>query len=384
VIIEREGEPKKIFRVTLPLGVDLARRTSIAVDNNAPVKSPYVICLANGCMSDYEVTPELLTNMTKGQNLVVQGIDSGGTPLSLPLPLAEFAKAYNGPPTDIKVFLQEDLQRRAAAKASGLPSPTAAPAPASPPPAPQISATTPGRIAPAGRRVALVIGNSAYQNAQMLPNPKRDAAAVADALEKVGFQSVVLQTDLSREKLVDALRAFATQAENADWAVVYYAGHGIEAAGVNYLIPVDARISTDRDINLEAVSIDQVLNSVERARALRLVVLDACRDNPFANQMKRTMTDASRSVSRGLARVEPDPGTLVVFAAKHGETALDGNGLNSPFVTAFVKDIQVPGVEVRRLFDNIRDDVMEITNRQQQPYAYGSVPGRQDFYFTAK
>src|SRR5216117_3789701 len=119
VIIEPEGEPKKILRVTLPLGMQLVHGTRVIVDSNAPAQSPYVICFANGCMSDYEVTPELLANMKKGQNLVVQAINSNGAPLTLPLPLAEFAKAYDGPPTDPKVFeetqkkLQEELQKRA-------------------------------------------------------------------------------------------------------------------------------------------------------------------------------------------------------------------------------------------------------------------------------
>jgi invasion protein IalB len=119
VIIEPEGEPKKILRVTLPLGMQLIHGTRVIVDNNPPMQSPYVICFANGCMSDYEVTPELLANMKKGQNLVVQAINSNGAPLTLPLPLAEFAKAYDGPPTDPKVFeetqkkLQEELQKRA-------------------------------------------------------------------------------------------------------------------------------------------------------------------------------------------------------------------------------------------------------------------------------
>ena len=119
VIIEPEGEPKKILRVTLPLGMQLVHGTRVIVDNNPPMQSPYVICFANGCMSDYEVTPELLANMKKGQNLVVQAINSNGAPLTLPLPLAEFAKAYDGPPTDPKVFeetqkkLQEELQKRA-------------------------------------------------------------------------------------------------------------------------------------------------------------------------------------------------------------------------------------------------------------------------------
>jgi invasion protein IalB len=142
VIIEPEGEPKKILRVTLPLGMQLIHGTRVIVDNNTPAQSPYVICFANGCMSDYEVTPELLANMKKGQNLVVQAINSNGAPLTLPLPLAEFAKAYDGPPTDPKVFeetqkkLQEELQKRAeearkkleANPPAGTPAATAPPA----------------------------------------------------------------------------------------------------------------------------------------------------------------------------------------------------------------------------------------------------------------
>jgi invasion protein IalB len=119
VIIEPEGETKKILRVTLPLGMQLVHGTRVIVDSNPPAQSPYVICFQNGCMSDYEVTPELLANMKKGQNLIVQAINSNGAPLTLPLPLADFAKAFDGPPTDPKVFeetqkkLQEELQKRA-------------------------------------------------------------------------------------------------------------------------------------------------------------------------------------------------------------------------------------------------------------------------------
>lgn len=233
------------------------------------------------------------------------------------------------------------------------------------------------------RRIALVIGNSAYKNAPVLSNPQRDAALVADTLQRTGFDAVTLQNDLGREALIKALRDFAQAAEAADWAVVYYAGHGMEVSGVNYLVPVDARVAADRDIGFEAVPLDQVLNAAERARKLRLVILDACRDNPFASQMKRTLTVASRSMSRGLASVEPEPGTLVVYAAKDGETALDGDGQNSPFTTAFVKNLQAPGLEVRRLFDVVRDDVMESTRRKQKPFSYGSISGRQDFYFVA-
>jgi uncharacterized caspase-like protein len=245
-------------------------------------------------------------------------------------------------------------------------------------------ATSP--IAPAavyGRRIALVIGNSSYKNVPALTNPRNDAASIADALRRTGFTTVDLQLDLGRDRLVSALRNFARQAEGADWAVVYYAGHGMEVGGMNYIIPVDATIAQDRDIGFEAVPLDQVLNATERAKQLHLVILDACRDNPFANQMKRSLAVASRSVSRGLAAVEPEAGTLVVFSAKDGETSLDGDGINSPFAVAFLKNLETPGLEVRRLFDFVRDDVLDATQRRQKPFSYGSISGRQDFYFVS-
>jgi branched-chain amino acid transport system substrate-binding protein len=231
------------------------------------------------------------------------------------------------------------------------------------------------------KRVALVIGNSAYKSVPRLPNPQRDAAAVAAALRQVGFQSVTLQTDLSLDKTLQALREFARAADGADWALVYFAGHGIEVGGVNYLIPIDATLANDRDVPLEAVPLPQVLNVAERAGKLRLVILDACRINPFDSQMKRA--DATRAVARGLARVEPNKNTIVAYAAKDGETASDGNGANSPFTAALVKNLQTPGLEVRLLFDTVRDDVMDMTNNRQQPFSYGSITARQQFYFLA-
>jgi Tfp pilus assembly protein PilF len=232
------------------------------------------------------------------------------------------------------------------------------------------------------RRAALVIGNSAYKAVPALPNARRDAETVAASLRQVGFDSVKVELDLTREGLINALRLFAREADRADWALIYFAGHGLEVGGTNFLIPVDARLETDRDVNFEAVPLDAILSSVESAKRLRLVLLDACRDNPFASQMRRN--GATRSIGRGLARVEPDSGTLVVYASKHGEVALDGDGQNSPFVSAFVKNLPKPGVEIRRLFDLVRDDVMEATRRRQQPFSYGSVPGREDFYFVSR
>ncbi len=232
-----------------------------------------------------------------------------------------------------------------------------------------------------GRRVALVIGNSAYKSVAALPNPSRDAAAVADVLRRAGFQTATLETDLTLDRFINALRLFARQAESAEWALIYYAGHGIEMGGVNYLVPVDARLETDRDVSYEAVPLEQVLNAVEGARKLRVVILDACRDNPFANKMKRTT--ASRSVGRGLARVEPEGGTLVAYAAKGGEVAMDGDGQNSPFVTAILKYLPMPGVEINKFFRLVRDDVLNATNRRQEPFVYGSLPS-DDFFFVAK
>jgi uncharacterized caspase-like protein len=233
--------------------------------------------------------------------------------------------------------------------------------------------------APQGHRVALVIGNSAYESARPLSNPGRDAKAVAAALRQVGFQAVRLENDLSRERLIDALRAFAKEADSADWAVIYFAGHGIEFDGGNYLVPVDARLETDRDVQVHAVSVDLVLGAVAGAKKLRLVLLDACRDNPFPRKMGRT-------IGRGLAGLEPAAaaGTLVVYAAKHGDVALDGTGENSPFAAAFVNQLQKPGVEIRKLVGLLRDEVMEATGRRQQPFAYGSLPGRDDFYFVSR
>lgn len=248
-----------------------------------------------------------------------------------------------------------------------------------------------------GRRVALVVGNSAYRRVPELINPRNDANAVAAALRNVGFDAVVQVSDTTREKLAEALRTFAAEAARADWAMVYYAGHGIEVNGRNYLLPVDARLAADRDVLSEAVPLDAVMASLEGVRKLKLVVLDACRDNPFAPQMQRTATVAdagasvptvgstmaTRSIGRGLGEVKVSGASLVVFAAKHGQTALDGEGGNSPFAIALVQRIATPGVEINKIFRLVRDDVMEATAGRQEPFTYGSLPGREDFFFVA-
>jgi uncharacterized caspase-like protein len=226
----------------------------------------------------------------------------------------------------------------------------------------------------ADRRVALVIGNSAYQNVGRLTNPANDAAAMTTIFKTAGFDVVESRRDLSAIEMRKTLRDFANKSRDSDVAVVYYAGHGIEVDGNNYLIPIDAQLEQDTDVFDEAFALDRILLAVEPAKQLRLVILDACRDNPFAKTMKRTL--GSRAVGRGLARVEPSsPNTLIAFAAKAGSTASDGNGKNSPFATALVNHLTRPGLDLRKAFGFVRDDVLKATGNKQEPFVYGSLGG---------
>jgi uncharacterized caspase-like protein len=226
----------------------------------------------------------------------------------------------------------------------------------------------------AARRVALVVGNSAYQNVALLPNPVNDGALIAAMLKNAGFDVVDSRHDVSAAEMRRALRDFADRARDADIAVVYYAGHGMEENGTNYLIPVDAKLERDTDLYDETVSLDRVLVAIEPAKQLRLVILDACRDNPFVKSMKRTV--ASRAIGRGLAQVEPaSPNTLIAYSAKAGSTAMDGDSKNSPFTIALSKHLTTPGLDVRRAFGFVRDDVLKTTANRQEPFVYGSLGG---------
>jgi uncharacterized caspase-like protein len=226
----------------------------------------------------------------------------------------------------------------------------------------------------ADKRVALVLGNSAYQNVPPLANPVNDAALMADTLKRAGFDVVDSRQNLSALETRRVLREFANKATDADIAVIYYAGHGIEIDGSNYLIPIDAKLERDNDVYDEAFSLDRILVSVESAKKLQLIILDACRDNPFAQTMKKTV--ATRSIGRGLAKVEPaSPNTLIAYSAKAGSTAQDGDGKNSPFTVALANHLTKPGLDVRRAFGFVRDDVLKSTNNRQEPYVYGSLGG---------
>ncbi|AMA59087.1 caspase family protein [Bradyrhizobium sp. CCGE-LA001] len=229
--------------------------------------------------------------------------------------------------------------------------------------------------AQAQKRVALVIGNSAYKSVPKLANPANDAGLIGGTLKKAGFDAVDVRQDLSAPEMRKALREFGTRTRDADVAVIYYAGHGMEVDGTNYLIPTDAALETDTDVYDEALPIDRVLVSIEPAKQLRLVILDACRDNPFAKTMKRTV--ASRAIGRGLAKVEPTtPNTMIAFAAKAGSTASDGgDSRNSPFAVALSDHLPKPGLDLRKAFGFVRDDVLKSTGNKQEPFVYGSLGG---------
>ena len=231
-----------------------------------------------------------------------------------------------------------------------------------------------------GQRVALVIGNARYAHAPRLANPLNDAADIGAALTRLGFAVTKLE-NANQAELRQGLLDFTRAASASEIAVVFYAGHGIEVDQRNFLVPVDAQLASDQDVEFETVPLALVLRSVSRASGLRLVILDACRENPFAALMQRS--GATRSIGRGLARVEPAGETLVAYASKEGTVASDGEGRNSPYSTALLGHLEEPGLEIGLLFRRVRDAVLALTGGRQEPFVYGSLSSR-GVYLTAR
>jgi uncharacterized caspase-like protein len=226
----------------------------------------------------------------------------------------------------------------------------------------------------AEKRVALIVGNSTYQTVPQLPNPARDASAVAKMFKDAGFDSVDVELNVGNLEFKRSIRRFETVADQADIAVIYYAGHGLEISGTNYLIPIDARLASDRDAGDEAIALERLVSSTDGAKQLRLVILDACRNNPFVTTMRRER--ANRAVTSGLGKIEPtSTDTLIAYAAKAGSTAEDGDGQHSPFTSALLKNLTVPGLDVRLAFGRVRDEVLKSTGNRQEPFVYGSLGG---------
>jgi hypothetical protein len=225
---------------------------------------------------------------------------------------------------------------------------------------------------------ALIIGNAAYDGYSRLNNPANDTRAVAAAFRNLGFAEVIEKTDLDKAALEAALKDFGDKAADADWAVVYYSGHGIQVDGQSYIVPTNAKLARASHVEDEAVPLDRVLSKVRDAKKLRLVILDACRDNPFLPRMQQTA--GTRNVSRGLARIDPSSGVLVAYSARDGQLAQDGTGQNSPFTEALLEHLEEPGLEIGLLFRKVRDSVLRKTKNVQEPFVYGSIPSEEIFF----
>ena len=234
--------------------------------------------------------------------------------------------------------------------------------------------------APAAERVALVIGNGAYEHIDHLVNPPNDAEDVGSALDRLGF-AVTRLDNAGFEEMRKGLQKFEDAAKRSEVAVVFYAGHGIEMNDHNYLIPVDARLESDRAVKHEAMPLDRVLESVQDASRFRLVILDACRNNPFVKSMERR--NPTRQISRGLKKVGPSRrDMLVAYAAQEGTTAADGGDRNSPYTQALLRYLAQPGLDVGKMFRQVGEAVWNSTGGSQQPFVYGSLSG-DDVYLSA-
>ena len=228
----------------------------------------------------------------------------------------------------------------------------------------------------AEKRVAFVVGNGAYKNVAQLPNPPVDAKAMAAVLRNVGFD-VVEGTNLTRDAMTQKLLDFGKKAQGADVAVFFYAGHGIAISGTNYLLPIDADIKSEMDVKLgAAINIDLTLDQTMSDAKVKLVFLDACRDNPFAAKLKSSSATRSVAVQTGLAEMKSGEGTLIAFATGPGQTALDGQeGNNSPFTRALIDHITKPGVEIQQAMTQVRAQVNEETGKNQLPWGHTNLIG---------
>ncbi|TPK94129.1 hypothetical protein FJ938_28850 [Mesorhizobium sp. B2-4-14] len=228
--------------------------------------------------------------------------------------------------------------------------------------------------AAAEKRVALVVGNSAYKHAAQLANPKNDSSDMNAKLQSLGFE-VVSGQDLDLAGMRRTVREFLEKLDGADMALFFYAGHGLQVNGNNYMVPVDAQLSSYNDLDFEALPMDLVLSAMERSTKVNLIFLDACRDNPFAEKLSRSMGTRSGSVSRGLARLGSGVGTLIAFATQPGNVAMDGAGRNSPFTTALVAHLGTPGQDITRELIDVRRDVLAATEGKQVPWENSSLTG---------
>nr|WP_244670626.1 caspase family protein [Rhodoplanes elegans] len=293
--------------------------------------------------------------------------------------LSDYRIAVTLPESSEAKAARDKARDRIAALAAAPP--VAAPAAVTSAAAPATAAIAPSAApqksiaAPAfARRVALIVGNSAYVHAPPLANPENDAGDVAAALRRIGFD-VVEGRNLDRRGMDDAVRSFGRKLDGADLAVFFYAGHGLQVAGKNYLVPVDAKLERPGDLALDAVDVSLVLAQMEADKRVNLVFLDACRDNPLSRSLARSLGTRSASVGTGLASIQSALGTMIAYATQPDNVALDGEGRNSPFTTALLKHIGTPGVDIGTIMRRVRAEVVTATREKQVPWDHSSLIG---------
>jgi uncharacterized membrane protein YgcG len=242
---------------------------------------------------------------------------------------------------------------------------------------PQAALSTPSpapTATPREVRVALVIGNGKYQSVAALPNPSNDAADVSEALRKLGFD-VVEGRDLDKRGMEDKVREFGRKLDRASLALFFYAGHGLQVGGKNYLVPTDAKLERPGDLSFDTIDVAQVLAQMEAEPRVNLIFLDACRDNPLARTLARSLGTRSSSVGQGLATIQSAIGTMIAYATQPDNVALDGDGRNSPFTAALLKHVATQGLEIGSMMRRVRADVVQATRSKQVPWDHSSLMG---------
>ena len=232
-----------------------------------------------------------------------------------------------------------------------------------------------------GKRVALVIGNSAYENTPTLANPKNDSEDMAAVLQSLGFE-VIKGVDLKKSEMERSIRDFANALVGAEMGLFFYAGHGLQVGGVNYLVPTDAVLTTASALDFEMVRLDLIQRTMEGEAQTNVIILDACRDNPLSRNLARALGTRSASIGRGLGQFEAGVGTLISFSTQPGNVALDGSGRNSPYTGALVKYLATPAEDLTSVLIRVRNDVISSTASRQVPWDQHAL--RQPIYLSGR
>jgi invasion protein IalB len=385
------GDDRRIVRMVLPLGLMMEAGIRLSIDKGATLQGKFETCHPNGCFAEAKTNKALVEQLKKSSTMNIAVRNQTNAEVTFGVPLAGFAKAYDGPAIDPKVLeeqqkkFQAELTKRAEEEKKRLEESkkVAVQTPQSTPPAtdatrPQSQSSTPPQTIPAqafscatgAKRVALVVGNGAYPDQSALPNPAHDADDVSAMLrDKLCFKVIELK-DATLAAFTQKIGEFAEAANGADVALFYYSGHGMQFQQTNFLLPVDVKLANEYEAVHGTVSAQDVVAMLESRARYSLVFLDACRENPLAEDFRRRMKLAQRSPgeTRGLARMEAHGSeTFIVFATRPNDSAADGSGRNSPFTRAFLENIATPGKDIEIVMRDVTARVRELTDGHQVP-----------------